>query len=508
MGKLKKYVALASVFTLLMATITGCGGENNTSVGAEEAKQESKDMETVSVYLPQASNFTEEGIATVEEEMNKIFKERYNVQVDLNYISLGNWVTQSNLALTTDECDVITLVNSPLTSFVRNGQLAPLTSYYENASNELKDIFSEDELKATTFDGEIYSLPRKFWAGTESALFMSEKIVNEMGIDISTINSLEAVDKVLYQVHEAYPDIYTIVPAVEPSSLLDIWYYGDGMSDDRGRYGVVPFFDSDFDENNMKVKSLYETEKFKEICEYTHKWYSDGLVLPDVLSNTIDGGTYIKNGQAFAFMVRQQGNGYKNKTKDGMLTSPSLGPSINYSYTNTTVTYGISSNSKHKDAAWTVLQSLYMDSDIVSLLADGVDGVHTVLQDDGTATFPEGVDRSNCAYGGIYQFWIYPNTMICPPSQIMGKDYVENLKAYSATVEPSPIVGFQWDSTDCTDEMTAVSNIHDKYYKALMSGVLDPKEVFPKIIDELKQAGMDKIIASEQEQLDEFLKSK
>ena len=205
-GKVKKIVSGLLLSTMMISTLamTGCSNDQKTSEGENE---NGKEMTTVNVHLPQASVFTQEGIAKVETEINKQMAERYHLQVKLNYIDLGNWTTQTNLALTTDECDVIALLNSPLTAYVNNGQLEPLTEYYESASEEMKATFTEQELAQTSYDGQLFSLPRKWWAGQESCLMMSDKILKELNVDPQSIDSIEKVDELVYEVHEKYPEI-------------------------------------------------------------------------------------------------------------------------------------------------------------------------------------------------------------------------------------------------------------------------------------------------------------
>ena len=58
---------------------------------------------------------------------------------------MGNWQQQSNLLFTSDEADVIAVFMTPLSTYVKNGQLEDLTDYYANASDEFKQIWSEDE---------------------------------------------------------------------------------------------------------------------------------------------------------------------------------------------------------------------------------------------------------------------------------------------------------------------------------------------------------------------------
>ncbi|MFZ2132799.1 MAG: DUF3502 domain-containing protein [Blautia wexlerae] len=50
-----------------------------------------------------------------------------------------------------------------------------------------------------------------------------------------------------------------------------------------------------------------------------------------------------------------------------------------------------------------------------------------------------------------------------------------------------------------------MSNVKAKYAAALGSGTVDPEETLPKFIEELKKAGIEKVISTKQEQLDKWL---
>lgn len=527
MRKWKKGLALALSGMMTVGLLGACGNDGDsgkqTDAGTKQedtqkggADQEGSEqsqtgeMETVAFHMPAAANFTEDGVAAVEEEMNKILGEKYNIQVDLNYIPSGNYGTQMNMSMTTDECDVVSLLGLPMDTFVNNGQLVPLTEYFDASSDTMKNTFTDQELSSVTYGDTLYGLPRKWWGGGEGVVFMSKKIVEELGIDVSKITSLEELDKVLYQVHEAYPDIYTLVPGSMTNTLIGPWNFADGISDTTGKYGVVPILDEDFDENNMKVETIFETDTFREFCNYTYKWYQDGLILPDAMSNTIPGKTYIQNDQAFVFFVRKSGTGYTTDAPqtDPWVVSPMITPSVCFTNTYPGVAFGISVNSEHKDAAWTLLEAFYTDPEVATLLTNGIEGEHYVMMDDGTAKHPDGVEPGTCSYSGLDQFYQYPNVMLVPPSQVQGANLDERMKKYNDSVDVSPVMGFRWDSTDCVDEMTAVANIFDKYYSPLVSGLLNPEETIPQVLEELKAAGMDKILASQQKQLDEFVKNK
>ena len=65
--------------------------------------------------------------------------------------------------------------------------------------------------------------------------------------------------------------------------------------------------------------------------------------------------------------------------------------------------------------------------------------------------------------------------------------------------------GFSFDATQVANEITACTNVVNKYHKALVCGALDPETTLPQFNSELKDAGIDAIIEEKQAQLDAWL---
>ena len=146
----KKTIAFAGAAAMALS-LTACGGGSGSAKGSNESSKEgaAKDEVTsVNVHIPTAYDLPDAQL--VEDEINKITEDKYKLHLDLNFISTGNWLNQSNLLFTGDEADVIAVYSTPLTTYVRNGQLADLTDYYNNSTEGMKGIWSEAEINGTS----------------------------------------------------------------------------------------------------------------------------------------------------------------------------------------------------------------------------------------------------------------------------------------------------------------------------------------------------------------------
>ena len=159
--KMKKVIALISAAAMVVS-LAACGGsdssggsssegstasESSSSEGGSDSAGGSGEVQEVALHLPTVYDLPDAEM--VEAEINKIAEEKYGLRFDINFISTGNWQQQSNLLFTGDEADVIAVFGTPLTTFVKNGQLTDLTDYYANASDEFKKVWSAEEISVT-----------------------------------------------------------------------------------------------------------------------------------------------------------------------------------------------------------------------------------------------------------------------------------------------------------------------------------------------------------------------
>ncbi|WP_287715039.1 DUF3502 domain-containing protein [Blautia sp.] len=84
-------------------------------------------------------------------------------------------------------------------------------------------------------------------------------------------------------------------------------------------------------------------------------------------------------------------------------------------------------------------------------------------------------------------------------------DIWEETKKENESALKSKAFGFTYDSTQVANELAALTNVKAQYAAALGSGSVNPEEVLPKFNEELKKAGIEKVIQTKQEQLDKWL---
>lgn len=116
--------------------------------------------------------------------------------------------------------------------------------------------------------------------------------------------------------------------------------------------------------------------------------------------------------------------------------------------------------------------------------------------------FPEGINASNTPYTA--QSWIWPNAFETPVWEPYPKDYWQQIEDFNNTALHSKALGFVPDTSEITNEITACTNVVAKYNPSLMAGAVDVDESLAKFREELKTAGIDKIIETKSRQYEEW----
>ena len=448
------------------------------------------ESEKVVLAMPSVYDMTD--TPEVQDAINAITEEKYGISFELLFVPIGNWTQQSNLLLTGDEVDITAIFGTPLSVFVKNGQIIKLDDYYAGASEEFKAVWSPEEMAGTSINGEMYAVPNMRNFGNYFGLNIDAEVAAEMGIVDGQKLTMEDVDALLGKIHEAYPDRYALAPQ-GTDCLINQWAW-DGLGDEV-YIGVLPDCGQ-----TTEVQNLFETESFLTFAHWAEKWYNDGYIMADILSNTESWQTMIANKKAVTAI-----DNYGVNAVAGMIRTVILEPwAVANSYS--ALCYGINANSRHQDAAWKAMEILYTDAEVENLINLGIEGKHYVLNEDGTASYPEGKIGPTVGYGMAEFYWITPYSAIAHPLDVNGPTFYEDLVDFNKNrTTKSMAFGFSFDISDVEDQYTACTNIMNKYYHALMSGSVPVDDIIAQANAEFEAAGLGDIIAAKQAQLDAYL---
>lgn len=493
--KKRRIISLFLCLTMLCALVlTACGTSKESEESEESAETEStEDMYTVKILA--YGDGTTEAEQEISEAISEITREKIGVNVE---ITKGYTADELNLMLTSGEpMDIFPAMSWEVNfaSIVNQGLVCPITDLLDEYAPETKASISDADWACVTINGEIYGIPMNKEKASSSGICVRSDVVEELGIDLDTIKTFDDVEEMLMLVKEN-TDYYPMgSDAGNLVNILPCDDLGDGL-------GVLEnIFDDD-----LTVVDWYETDSYRDLVYMMYDWNQKGLIMPDATSNTEPSTSVLAANVFSVFANFKPGVERQASNEAGIdLTCVDL-----YGATSATgsvcLPYCIAASSEQPEKAMQVLELLYTDPEVANLFTNGIEGKYWVYVDEenDVIDYPEGEDMTTTGWS-TYS-WASPNQLI---TSIRKGDEVtlwDDLQEFNANAHDSAAKGFMWDNSKVMNEVTACQNVIEKYSQGLELGVLNPDETLDVFIQELKDAGIDTIVAEKQAQLDEWAK--
>ncbi len=511
---------LALLLTSAMAAsmvLAGCGGSgsDDSSSGGTDASDDASSSEVsteidmdedpytvaIQVVTLPGTDYSDTEEAR-EEAINAITVPAINCKVDIQEVWISEVANTTSMAVAGDEkIDIVHVATvNPLSSLVGSDILYDMNTdnLLQNRGQDLVELFG-DLLEAGNVDGKQLAIPAKTFNATAKGIFYNKTLADEYGIEIPESITMDELSEILYQVHEADPDIMCYYSGDGSNNYL-FWLQSYETFGTNSSYGII--LDANEDPT---VVNMYETDMFKEYCLMMYQWTQDGIQ-PGDSTDTNTAQDYFGAQSLFCAVVsiNPEQEASWGASADFEIGSAKL---VEATITNSTITeymWGIAVNSERPDKAMDFLNFLYTNAEVANLLKYGIEDVNY--------TFQEGSDSVivlNDTYDPM--FYYAGNEADMYIKYPAGEDYVEQLQAMEDEATVSPLAGYMFDDTDFQTESSVISSTIQEYLPRLMNGMCDSEDETLALIDEfnaaLESAGIYDVIAANQEQIDAYLAS-
>lgn len=431
------------------------------------------------------------------EEANKYLKDKINASIDLKVFTYGDDYEQKvNTALASGEAIDIVFTASWTANYNVNatsGYFTELNGYLEKYP-AIKKILGEDFLNGSAINGKNYAVPTNKEKAHNWGYLIDKRFVDKYNIDVSKINTIQAIEPYLQLIKEKESDIFGLCIANmdAPFQLLD-W---DRISDDDVPGALYP------DNRDNKIINHFLAPESVELYKLMREWYKKGYIHPDAatLQNQSE---LMKSGKYFAASQSLKPG------KDAEMTA-----STGVEWVQADVTRPVMSNrettgallaipvgSKNPERAFRFIELLYTDKYVKNLFDFGIEGVHYQKVSDNVITLLN-ADKSGYKPG---HSWKYGDQF---SNYLMSNEDPQKWEKFLKFNEdslPMNSLGFIFDKTNVETQVSACKNVVQAYYKQLFTGSVEVEPTLEKFEKELKAAGVDEVIAEMQRQYDEWL---
>ncbi|KHL94089.1 ABC transporter substrate-binding protein [Paenibacillus sp. IHB B 3415] len=507
MNKKFKISTLACCLAMTTTLLAGCnsGGNNASpspaaagteapsaqpaeSAGDSGYKQASPEDAPTIVWWQIGTQPT--NLAEAVAKINEYTAEKIGVKVDIKVAGWGDYDTKMNTIINTGEdFDIMFVNNTNYNRFINLGALADITDSAQKDTPELYSFIPETVWNGTKMNGKIYSVPTYKDSSMTQYFVWDDSIVQKYNIDYANIKTIQDLDKPFRDIKAGEGKSYYPLQLSKGDGFAGLLNDYDDMTLGLKALGVK------VDDTSRKVVSVFEQPEIMDKLKLIHSWYKDGIINPDAptLSEPpkmlpffsaqgfpgAEAGWQVNNGVDKYVMTQIFGPMYTTSTIQGSLNA-------------------ISQNSKYKVEALKFLELVNTDPQLRNMLAYGIEGQDWKTVGDNV------IERLNDTWSlpGYSQGTFFNMAAVAPNSG----DQWDAVKKLNEEASASALLGFALDINNLSTEVANCKAVMDKYQYELLTGASDPEVVVPKLVKELKAAGMETIMEEAQKQITEYFK--
>ncbi|WP_309119726.1 DUF3502 domain-containing protein [Paenibacillus sp.] len=515
----KKFSIALLTVTMLTTLLAACNASNEGS-GSAPSEQPSAPTTDNGVDISKEVNLVyylwgSEGVANKDilAEINKLLKRDINATLEVKYIDWPDIATKYPLLFASGEQFDMSHASpgAAVSYFTLAGQdaLVDITDMLDKVAPKLKAEIPETVWAGNMVDGKIYGVPSLYSEFTPTGYVYRADLLKKYGMEkISTIEELEQyMDNVV--ANESFPaingnanDAFNMYRMLVDTT--EKWINAPGIS--FAELNLVTSSPEDF----KKVFHPAFTQQFEDWAVKMREWSDKGYWPKDVLSSQVAGDVNFRSANSAGYLTHAQdwigkyGSDVKAMpdVETGFYTFAEANQKIKrkMGVENSTV---ISTNSKNPERALMAIEKFMTDPEYYNLIQYGIEGRQYIIED-GMKKTPPGFDDKKD--GGGFAVWSLRNDKYNLPMDTENPIRSSLYEEWNKVAINDPYMGFSFDPKNVTTEIAAISNVNSQLGMQLMLGKTskDPKEAVAEYREQLKAAGIDKVIAEVEAQLAEF----
>ncbi len=513
-------ITLLIVFPALM--LLGCTAKTNNTPAPDTTTAPADDNASgkpaASELAPVTLTFWSCGDKySAQDEVLAAFCEKYKSQLNIekiqyNFVSFGDYEDKMTaLVAGGDSFDGFFVADWMLYAKMANkGALLPLNDLMEQYAPTLFKTYEDNgSTIACSINGQLVALPWTTNKSSKAVLLYRKDLAQKYGVDTSRLETIEDLDRMFTDAKAKVPDI-TIFESGFPRGNT----YSDVLAVLHSKYELdamnYHMLTTDLNSASVTIQPIEQTDMFKEAVTWMQKWYSEGIVSKNELSETDtqlfeNGKTFAKVGlmgtalQGIAFNIGGAEYGYAELYPDGKFRYDS--PLNN--------AFAINKNAANAERVLMLLELLNTNEEAYDMFLYGIEGSTYVINEGGAIDYPEGQDSSNSTYLDWFR-WPFIRSQFNKPSGSITAEALEaeNNWLQKNSLVVSPLIGFNPDTSSIKTELAQRDQLYDEQGKLLLAGIIEGNDVsmaVDKYIQAQKNAGLDAIVSYMQAEANQFI---
>ncbi|RXZ79599.1 extracellular solute-binding protein [Paenibacillaceae bacterium] len=485
-------------FAIILGACSGNSAPADNPSGTADSGQatggEKEELKTVTLNIVYPGDPQPDQDNVTAELEKKLAEDGIPVKLNYQYIPWGDYFQKLPIMLSTgNQVDIMWTDPALLGTFVKSNSIAPLDDALAQFGPDIMAALDSKYWPPVTVNGMKYGVPAGALGTTKGyyTATIRKDLREKYGLpEIQTLDDLVAFAEAV-KTNNPEMLVFNEPPAA---------FHRGEVLQSTSLDGIV------FNYGTLKAEAKYDRPDAMEDASFLRMLYDKGYIDKDVMvgrdirADFNSGKAAIGGGDVYEY-----NNYYRNIAVEGaevefiklLLTEEPYMPTTTWNF------QSIAATSKNIDRAIMFLNWIQQNEENYDMMTNGLKGVHFDVKD-GAIVVPEGVDATLIGYAPPE--WMWQNPQFLKPKASDAPDFMQQLQDFDKSTElMSPIMGFNFDQTPVKTEIAALSTIENKYKYGIASGVLDPEEAIPQYSEELKKAGLSKVMEEFQKQVDAFL---
>lgn len=454
--------------------------------------------EPVTITYVRPGNRPDNYDALIANVNDKLAEDGMNMKLEITYIASD--VFQDKLAMAIpagEEFDLICLMEDQksFTSYVAMGALAPINDYL-TGMDALNTAIPQSIWNSAAIDGKIYTIPA-FWtdlADQACCITLDRANLKKYGVDVpQTREDLLKMCEAYASNWEGNDTPYVIPMYKEPFT----WLFRTLET-----YPFTVLDDLIFVDQEGNVKSWIETEEFKTCADFFATLYENGYISPDILStswsswNQLCSGNFIWCDGCQMWGSEEYFQGLIPGCElDSVYLAPEATTFRPAAFRNST---GVSATSTHPADAVRFMNWLYSEQDNYDAVVYGIEG----------ESWKDESDRHYTKLGNGEAFnddWMIGNLSLLRTEVGTYPTFIDIMYTEKADAVDSIVMNFTFDPSEVATEYANCQALVTTEIYPIKLGIISFADGGQAAIDQLKAAGIDKVIEAYQTQLNAYL---
>lgn len=508
---MKKKLAVGLLtLVMTMSSLTGCGGSQSSSTQSGSAQASDAAEQTTDQGLD-ISEFVELSMYVIgdrpagwdvnEENMNKLFKEKLNCSLTVNWIPWADYLNKYPLLFTSGEQFDMAYTATWLnySSLAQRGAFMALDEIWPEYAPDNYAATSDSAIQQATVQGHIYCIPSQNATYNSQGVIYRGDILAEAGMD--PIEDLEDLEAYCDYVKEAYPEMEPLDISSNGGSTYDMLYLAQKGYVSINNSGVNEFLFYNVEEEHPTLKTIYEIDGVTDFLEMMARWNEKGFYSKSALADTDT--TKFENGKS-AVKVYNLDNyrSYAIQHPEWDIQFANLYKDVAHlPYTQDALV--IPTTAQHPERALALWNLITTDQEAYDAFMYGVEGTTYELNESGqykildTDLYAE----NNCWAARTTE--LNRNPMGTPEGYDATKQAFEEMIAEDGSAEK--YTSFVIDTSLIEVEYAACQSVNQQYWWPLELGYTDITTGLAEYQEKLEAAGLETVRAELQRQLDEYL---